>query len=181
MKAYHQFKKQQGIARLRLKLGLTQEAFAKELGISRSMLSKAENRIRSLPTNALLKLAGLEIKYAEISNRQSNDTNEEGGAGLTPVTISESEMATVNAESKIEKWEKELEKMADSYEKLKKTLQEVDNVIAHNSFLERFLPGSIESQRYKLIKKIHKCDPTTQQLLRKKIELLKSGRLTRTR
>ena len=60
MKGYRQLKKLQGIGATRLRLGLTQELFALELGMSRSLLSKVENRERSLPLAALAKLSEME-------------------------------------------------------------------------------------------------------------------------
>lgn len=57
MKASKEFKIMQGIGAVRLRLGLTQKAFALELGISPSLLCRAEKRQRSLPLLALTKLA----------------------------------------------------------------------------------------------------------------------------
>ncbi|MEO8768822.1 MAG: helix-turn-helix transcriptional regulator [Ferruginibacter sp.] len=48
---------------LRIRLSISQEAFAGYLGVNRSQLNMYERGLRSLPTPAVLKLANLEIIY----------------------------------------------------------------------------------------------------------------------
>lgn len=54
-----------GITAIRVKAGVTQAAFARYLGISKSLVSMVENGRRSLPSAALTKLSELEIQFQQ--------------------------------------------------------------------------------------------------------------------
>jgi transcriptional regulator with XRE-family HTH domain len=64
MKTFKQYRRIEGIAATRVRLGLSQQEFADQLGISRSLVAKAEGRQRTLPTSTIVKIASLEILLA---------------------------------------------------------------------------------------------------------------------
>lgn len=64
MRAYKINKEQSSLAAIRKRLGLTQQQLADKLNISRSAVMMAENGHRSLPTEALLEVARLEINLS---------------------------------------------------------------------------------------------------------------------
>ncbi|RYY44789.1 MAG: XRE family transcriptional regulator [Chitinophagaceae bacterium] len=63
MKSSKKIKLLRGITAFRIVAGMTQQVFAQQLGVSKSLISMVENGKRKLPTPALLKLSRLEIKY----------------------------------------------------------------------------------------------------------------------
>lgn len=71
MKAFKHYKRLKSATSLRLKLGLSQQAFARQIGISKSLVSMVENGRRSLPTQALLKIAELETTLAALEKSGS--------------------------------------------------------------------------------------------------------------
>ena len=53
----------EGVTGIRVRMGITQETFARYLGISKSLVSMVENKRRSLPFAALTRLSELEISF----------------------------------------------------------------------------------------------------------------------
>jgi transcriptional regulator with XRE-family HTH domain len=64
MKTNHR-KSTSSLAIARERLGLAQDDFAAHLGISKSLLQKAEYGSRTVPTHTLVKLASLEILLSQ--------------------------------------------------------------------------------------------------------------------
>ena len=63
MKLVKQLKVLRGITGIRIKIGLTQLALARYLGVSKSTISMVENDKRRLPEDALMRITRLEIDY----------------------------------------------------------------------------------------------------------------------
>lgn len=165
----------QGIAATRLRLGLSQEMFAIELGVSRSMLSKAENGVRLLPTAALLKLAALEISITAGAPAKLQEQMSKPATGTA--TINQSlPLVTATRHSFIteaEKCKNKLDVLIARYKKVLLNMSQVElimtGMVAEN---EKFAPGYLQLHRYKQLRKLKHCGPAAQDALRNKISLL---------
>lgn len=175
MKSLKDFEKKHGIAGTRLRLGLTQQVFALELGISRSYLALCENGQRSLPVAALTKLAALHIKIAATDMAHMGSLQKE--------MFSDAE----NAKASQEFYKKEqkclleaarcqevLDKMLVRYQQIRQCLSQVEQLIEAATYDggTALLPGHLELQRHSLLIKLMKCSQPAQASLRNKIALL---------
>jgi transcriptional regulator with XRE-family HTH domain len=179
MKAYRKYKTLQGIGSIRIRLGLTQQAFAVELGISRSLLSLVESRSRTLPTAALVKLAAMEAAIAGACNpyaagkphpAESQDT---GADKYAPAAIQGREM---NSRLQAAQQQYRLKQMELNYGQLRQNLQNIEQVIGAGAFLDgHFSTGFLEGQRYNILRKLSNCNLPAQLALRHKIVMLQAA------
>ncbi|MBC7937965.1 MAG: helix-turn-helix transcriptional regulator [Rhizobacter sp.] len=167
MKSYDYYKKMQGIGSVRLRLGLSQEVFALELGISRSTLSKVENNQRTLPTTALIKLAALEISLAATVTSKMELRVQNVKTAACSVMHYYKEL---NCRADAERKQVDLEIMLINYNRFKTSFDQISLLIETAG--ERFLPGQLEILKYSLQQKIDKYGPQAQAALRHKIALL---------
>ncbi|RYZ48806.1 MAG: XRE family transcriptional regulator [Sphingobacteriales bacterium] len=177
MKGFRQFKKAQGIGATRLRLGMTQEVFAMELGISRSLLSLAELGKRSLPTFALAKLAALEVSLAGLETIRGAEA---AAAGIQPEDQFDNDHAAallhykeMQCRANADKKQWDLDIMIARYGQLRTSLDEAEQLLAN-------VPGDMDNSYhctmnilcFSLRRKISKCDIPAQNALRHKIALL---------
>ncbi len=179
MKAYKYYKRMQGIGAVRIVLGLTQEAMAMELGVSRSLLSKAENKTRSLPTAAMIKLAALHARMVELQKTKENDTIP--GAAATAAATSElSNMPVFALIKKMElqaaQLQHDLNVMIHMHGHLVQCLANVEGLLyaPQNQDAGKGL-AYLKIHRAIIIRKITRCGPVMQAALRKKIALLRAA------
>lgn len=156
----------QGIAAIRSSLGLSQQAFALELGISQSLLSRAENRQRSLPMAALARLSALEIQLVQAAGSRGNTTAPPPSAS-DPLTAAKQQKKITDASH----YEATLHNMILRYEQLSKNLETTNSLVSNAG--SHFIPGHLELHRLQLLKKIKLCGPAAQEKLRQKIRLYK--------
>ena len=176
MRSFIEYKKMQGIAATRVRLGLSQEIFAMELGITRSLLSKAENKQRSLPTTALAKLAALEIALAAETTANMDMHSgpatviESQGTEQASTIFHYKEMA---CRAEAERKEFKLAIMLARYNEYRRSLDQLNLlVLANGGDHPRFQPGKLEVSRFLVQQKLNKCDLPVQANLRHKIALL---------
>ncbi|RYZ35131.1 MAG: XRE family transcriptional regulator [Sphingobacteriales bacterium] len=177
MKGFRQFRKAQGIGATRLRLGMTQEVFAMELGISRSLLSLAELGKRSLPTFALAKLAALEIRLAGLETIRST---QEANASRQPVNQSGTDDATVllhykemQCRASADKKQWDLDIMVARYGQLRKSLDEAELLLANVADdMDNSYHCTMNILCFNLRRKIKNCDIPAQNALRHKIAML---------
>ena len=175
MKAYTEYKRMNSIAATRIRLGISQEMFAMELGVSRSMVSKAENRTRSLPMPAMLKLAALELSLAtEVTDKAVDAV---GTAADRPSFTFRQTLAMVRTvgrcSSEIERLKEQLYKLETEHFKIQLGLKQVELMeMPGDSAVARVDPRYLPMRRYKLLKKLQKCGPPAQEILKNKVLLL---------
>ncbi len=175
MKAYNYYKKKQGIGAIRMVLGLTQQALASQLGISRGFLSNAENNKRSLPTPAMLKLA---LLHARITGTKTPP--ESGNATPATGTHERSEEPVLELLKKLEqeaaRLQHRLQVMICTHAHLVQCLDNVEGLLyaPQNKDAGKGLPY-LKIHRSIIIRKITKCSPGMQAVLRKKIALLRAA------
>ncbi|RYZ35277.1 MAG: helix-turn-helix domain-containing protein [Sphingobacteriales bacterium] len=166
------------IAATRIRLGLSQELFAMELGVSRSTLSKAENRIRSLPTEAMLKLAQLEIHFAATVNDKLATAvlSDPPPINISPQKLNYLSKAMCGRYREIERLEIKLQDLRSQQIKMEYAsflleIAEKKSDVQESGLDPRFLP----LQRYGIFKKLQKCGPEAQEILRNKILIIKAA------
>jgi transcriptional regulator with XRE-family HTH domain len=175
MKAFKQYRKLEGIAATRIRLGLSQEAFALELGVSRSLISKAENRERTLPTSAYIKLAGLVITLTAANTAGAK-------AQPHPVELEESCMndhapsvmhyREMNYRVEAESLQNKLTMMRARYQQVRQSLEQVELLIAARADSDdQFSKSCLEMHRYNLCRRLNKCSLPAQASLENKIAL----------
>jgi len=177
MKICRQYKKMQGLGALRMRLGLTQEAFALELGISRSLVSKVENKCRTLPTPALVKLAALEIKLTEAGKT--------AGPAMLQSMAEEQAMKdqaalrmyclASNFRKKADRLQHQLQLLESSYGQLRLCLQNVEWLLHSGSVTSGQGQGYLKMHRSILARKLTRCNLPMQVALRQKIALLRAA------
>ena len=172
MKAYKEYRQLNSIASTRIKLGLSQEMFAIELGVSRSAVSKAENKTRSLPTAALLKLAALELSLAaeasDIVQSQYMKSLVKPETGPTAFKLFNTR--TGNLREEISRLLEKQNHLESEYEKLQTALAQVKLMEAdEGTATGRFDPSYLPIRKYKLLRRLNRCGPDAQQALRSKI------------
>lgn len=172
------FQNKDGIAGVRLSMGLSQEIFAMELGISRSLLSKVENKKRHLPTDAILKLVALEVNITNsvrpVENNLLQEVLERPVFDKEPFGI-KSKVTEKETRLKIKKMQGRLDTMIACYDQLHQSLHRVEMMLEDKMNSGRFMPGVLEMHRYKLLRKLNKCDLVYQEILRNEIVLLEIG------
>ena len=148
----------QSIKHIRTLLGYHQSEFAQLLGVNRSSLAKAETGDRSLPTPALLKLAGFEKCVTECSP----NTNADQSIAYCKKRLRNNRMALTNLERKQEQMQRcsvvgkelpiaamgikhlqRLEKRHETYgcDARQVTQIKIDLLLNENSLLESFIAG----------------------------------------
>ncbi|RYY63834.1 MAG: XRE family transcriptional regulator [Chitinophagaceae bacterium] len=159
MKLSKQLRVLSGPTAIRIKMGLTQLALAKYLGISKSLVSMIENGNRSLPLAALLKISELEIHFAQLS-ASGNDAAlslPEYQESATEKTIRTSrEKAN---ELRLSQKKYELKWMAIKQQEIIQQIQQLDIAIAFES--QYGAPGDdspLVISRKGLLKKLKHCD-----------------------
>jgi len=173
MKAFKQYKRQQGIGATRIRLGLSQQDFAIQLGVSRSLVSKVENRVRSLPLAALAKLSALETVLAGAPVHHGMAGKEQGT----------SEQAAFYLHSKgmdycleIQRLQYRLNGMEAGYQQLCRSLQTIETLLATDAGKEaRLGQGFLQLQRHSISRKLIKCALPAQAALRQRIALLQAA------
>jgi DNA-binding transcriptional regulator YiaG len=138
------------IAIARERLGLTQDEFAAHLGISKSLLQKAEYGCRTVPTHALVKLASLEILLSQPKPQPAPH----------PVELEESYLND-HAPSMIR------------YRQLRNSLEHVETLMAAGKTSPIALGSAqLAMHHYMLLRRISKCGQPAQRALQQKISLL---------
>ena len=178
MKTYAQYRRLEGIAATRVRLGFSQQAFADQLGISRSMVSKAETRRSTLPTYVLVKLANLEITMAAAMTAKTNAAQQ-----ALPVEVENSctndhapmvlEYKEMKCRAEAESLQCQLKLMENKYKQLRDSLTQVEAMIEGGNSV----PGNLgtvylQGHRLDLLKKINKVSQPAQADLRHRVALL---------
>ena len=159
MKLSKQFRVLSGPTAIRIKMGLTQLALAKYLGISKSLVSMIENGNRSLPLAALLKISELEIHFAQLT-ASGND------AALTLPVYQESATEKTIRMSKekanqlrLSQKKYELKWMAIKQQEIIRPIRQLDVAMAFEN--QYGAPGDnnpLAMSRKALLKKLKRCD-----------------------
>lgn len=175
MKGYRQLKKLQGIGATRLRLGLTQELFALELGMSRSLLSKVENRERSLPLAALAKLSEMEKRLSLHPALPGGAMHLERPQHASLPTADFTMVRRAREEPQLKELRKKLEQMQQSYAVLGASMACMEQLMQADPGYPSN-PGSVylQIQCYTLQCKLKKCGPTAQNGLHLRIQLLEA-------
>lgn len=175
MIAYKIYKREQGIGAIRMRLGLSQEQFAMQLGVSRSLLSKAEHKKRSLPLAALAKLSALEISMRTHALMHTTAQIAQAEQALAQKYLEEK---TINYGVEIILLQHELKKMECSYAALGKSLHCLESLIGARHSQELCLSAAELHRHYvSLIAKRKRCSLSAQAALRNRIMLLQAGAL----
>ena len=161
----------QGLADIRQQLGLSQQLMAYQLGISRSLVSRAEKYNRSLPAAALQKLAALEKRMAtadivvtRFSLPKTDISNKNGIITAKKFNTAE--------EAKLEVLTVKLSQMKERYQQLQQQLADLMAMKQAGEGSAELAPALLELQHYKLLRKLHHCNIPAQQKLEHKIYLL---------
>jgi transcriptional regulator with XRE-family HTH domain len=178
MKAFNHFKTMQGIGATRLRIGMSQEAFATELGISRSMVSMSERGERRLPMSALAKVSALEIRIAAaamISSKEQMHPMEQCEGILnehSPFLFKyKAESCRLAADSK----ECKLQVMIARYNQLRRSLDELELLVKTcPADTDSFQSRKLRFLQTELGFKLNRCSVAAQNALRTKIALLRS-------
>lgn len=161
------------LAIARERLGLTQDDFAAHLGISKSLLQKAEYGSRTVPTHTLVKLASLEILLSQPKPQPAPH----------PVELEESylndhapSMIRYRQECRLTEaanLECKLKMMEASYRQLRNSLEHVETLMATGKTMPiAFATSQLAMHKYMLLRKISKCGQPAQNALQHKISLL---------
>lgn len=160
----------------RTRLGFTQQQFADHLGVSRSLVSMAEQKKRLLPTPALVKLAELEIKMAgetmmeEQTMPHPAETNPGYMNEVSQPMMYYREMA---CRRQADDLSDKLTVMCARYRQLRANIDEMEKMLGNeNSNAALFSPGFLEMHRHMLLQKLAKCSLPAQANLRNRIALL---------
>jgi transcriptional regulator with XRE-family HTH domain len=176
MKAFNNYQKLQGIAGTRIRLGFTQEGFAMELGISRSLLSKAESHTRSLPMWALAKLAALEIMLAAAASAAvKNGIRErvQPDSSRAEYEVSRMKYKEMECTMRAERLECKLQLMMACYAQDCRSLDNINLLIkAAEEGTQHFESCHLRMLRYTLETKVRKNGVSAQAAMRHKIALL---------
>lgn len=177
MKASRKIVRTESIAFTRFRLGMSQEKFAAQLGISRSMLSKVELKQRSLSTAALIKLSRMEISLAGEATISAASNSPKSAVESTSSYPGEFSAAALQyreacCRKDAQRKEYELEVMMHKHKVYEDCIIRTDRLLqeaaAGNT---QFYPGQLEAHREGLIRKLAKCALPAQADLRHKIAL----------
>lgn len=177
MKAYKYYKRSQGIGAIRTVLGLSQEALAMELGISRSLLSKAENKTRSLPTTVMLKLVMLHTRMAGSSETPGPAESKRAAAAHNLQGQDDGPALQLREQMRLDAnlLEHRLQLMIAKHNNLVRCLHHVDSILAASEEKGLANAAFLKVHRANLLLKVTKCDPALQVSLQKKIALLRAA------
>ena len=176
MKAFKQYRRIEGIAATRVRLGLSQQEFADQLGISRSLVAKAEGRQRTLPTSTIVKIASLEILLAGANSAKSAERPH-------PVEVEETYLndhapslayhKEMRCRAEALSLQCRLDVMEAKYKQLRLSLDQVETLVETGKGKEaNFGVGYFEIHRHKLCRTLNKCSMPAQANLRHRIALL---------
>ncbi len=165
------------MASIRGRMGLTQEQFAIQLGISKSKVKLVETNRRNIPSDLLIKLAAMEIELVAVPKMNEKElpralkelyNNNSAGHAL------EIKLRESYCHQKSLLLSKNLLKMQHQYELLADRLRNLDVMekALRNADEQRL--NSIHNTRAQLLKKITKCGPLAQAAIRHKIALLRA-------
>ncbi|MBC7937449.1 MAG: helix-turn-helix transcriptional regulator [Rhizobacter sp.] len=177
MKASKQYHKMQGLAATRLRLGISQQAMALELGISNSFLSRIENGERIIPAAALAKLSALEITIAAAATVQPLQAVQ-GETWSTAEKESFARAALDKGErcrQKAAKLQLDLDIMTTRYNQLCESLNKIASLISQPAANGEAAPGRashLEKHRDAMAAKLGRYGRFAQTALRHKIALL---------
>jgi transcriptional regulator with XRE-family HTH domain len=167
----------QGLYATRIRLGFSQEEFGRHLGISRALVGLAENRKRSLPTAALVKLAGLEILMA--GPAQTKEDLPVHPAETAPLCFDEHSEAAIHykevcCRTEAQMLQVKLTQMEARYKQVRRSLDVIEQLLEaqNESEKENFGLAYLNLHRYNLCRKIQKCSLPAQAALRNKVALL---------
>jgi transcriptional regulator with XRE-family HTH domain len=154
-------------------LGLTQYEFAAHLGISKSLLQKAEYGRRTVPTHALVKLASLEILLCQPKPQPAPHPVELEESYLNDHAAS---MIRYRQECRLTEaanLECKLKMMEARYRQLRNSLEHVERLMAAGKTSPIALgPAQLAMHHYMLLRRISKCGQPAQRALQQKISLL---------
>jgi transcriptional regulator with XRE-family HTH domain len=179
MKTYRQFKQSEGIAGTRTRLGFTQADLAQHLGISHSLLQKAEYGQRTLPVQSLAKLASLEVLMAA-------DTTSTPEVKPHPAEVENSylnehspnvyQLKELHCRETILHLECKLALMEARYTQTRQTLDWVERMIDSGVGSQSpFGTIQLEIHRAELCRRLSKCSQPAQAHLRHRIGLLRAA------
>jgi transcriptional regulator with XRE-family HTH domain len=163
------------LASIRARLGLTQEQMGEQLGISRSMIKMVETARRFLSSDALVKLAALEIRMTampsvaksalpacvkELYDNENKEYAEESSGHET------------NCKYKALQQERKLAKMKAEHDDLVSCLQNIEAVCkTHHDDNSKVLYPLLLT-RTSLLQKLSRCSPQAQAIVKNKIPML---------
>lgn len=173
MKKNTAFRRISTLTATRNRLGLTQEEFAEQLGVSRSMIGMAECRQRTLPTETLVKLAALEITMA--GNTTEGVIDKPHPAELEESCLNEHSTSMTYLKEKSCRAEAELLQcrltvMESKYRQHRGCVDQLEKLVGQPT--SGFAPGWLETHHYRALCKLNKCSLVAQANLRHKIALL---------
>ena len=167
-----------GLKIIRIKLGLSQQQAAVLLGISRSHVAHYEREMRSIPVDAVTKLASLEIMLANMqqhkgaaANKNEPHPNSIKRYELTKKTF---QLHAKYCGLKANKMRRELTGLQTIHEQTIDWLQAIENFIeelskdAENNIQLLWL----QAQHQQALKKLKECDATAQLVMEAKIATL---------
>jgi transcriptional regulator with XRE-family HTH domain len=167
----------QGLYATRIRLGFSQEEFSRHLGISRALVGLAENRKRTLPTAALVKLAGLEILMA--GPAKPTEDLPLHPAETAPQSFDEHSEAAIHykevcCRADAQLLQVKLTQMESRYKQLRTSLAQIEQLLEAQTDVEKenFGLAYLNLHRYNLCRKIQKCSLPAQAALRNKVALL---------
>ena len=166
-----------GLQATRIRLGFSQAEFSRHLGISRSLVGLAENRKRSLPSDALVKLASLEILMAGAGKDKAAppahpaETEQQCFDENSETVLHYREMC---CRTEAQMLQTRLAQMEARYKQFRQSLDQVEQLLAAQTGAEKehFGFAYLNLHRYNLCRKIQKCSLPAQTALRNKIALL---------
>ncbi len=161
-----------GLAATRQRLGLSQSAIALELGISRSMVNMVERGERSLSSETLIKLAGLEISLAVLDNQSTTRTPHPSEA-FTPFDRDVLEACEDNEQRcrhRANMASYRLDKMIEDYENERRVVDCYDQLAAGGYAWTQ--EPSFKARHYRALDKMRRCGIHAQTILRNRVALL---------
>ncbi|MBC7936489.1 MAG: helix-turn-helix transcriptional regulator [Rhizobacter sp.] len=170
MKLSKQIRILRGVTAVRVKMQMTQLAFAHYLGISKSLVSMVENGRRSLPAAALVKITQLEMAF---------DTARKGHAIMMPATIAINETADQQyiregreAINRLDlaRLQYRLKRMAEKYASSTNALQYLEWAMKLRAPSQE--SGGLELAKQQLMIKLRRCIEPAQAKLKGKIAML---------
>ncbi|MBC7937104.1 MAG: helix-turn-helix transcriptional regulator [Rhizobacter sp.] len=173
MKLSRKLKVLNGVTCIRVRMGITQQALAQYLGISKSLVSMVENNRRTLPFSALKRVSELEINVCEAGVLLGNQ-----GYKLPAYEESVSEKMIREGREEINRLRlKELQfqlnHMITRHQSILAELQHLNLAInVTDSQTSAFGLRSFERGKELLLKKLNRCDQRARAKIEGKIAML---------
>lgn len=156
-------------------LALSQAGLAEYLGIPRSNIAMAENNMRSLPADILLKIVDLQnnIKHNRADRLETLTAQVDNNFGINPedgiYTMREDE---IECNLKILRARVRLKKMSEQYNELQAVITVLEKVLEDHK--EKHQYDFWKLQYYRMELKLDSCSLLRQDRLRMKIKVLEA-------